>query len=760
MSGGTPPGRARPPSTVPMISSGELFFRAKVGGGGGGADRAGRASPAFPGNWLARSLGSELHAFLGVGAADVNERHFHAQRQMLDDAEALALECHRSMCSSLELHTAGAEQLCQSFLARARATRSAFGRALQEVGADYDERCMELALWYYATLEREQSIYRLRMMEESLSCARLSHQVQESLRLSVFAIHLESETDRQILLKRLPSAHPQHVRCRRAASENIKPGFFEHAEGFTGINVLDVYKVENAPELERFQDRAASMEPGKVKGLFTSVTAAAVERIIALGMGGGAGGGSGGSGGSGARSRGAGGTAAGGTTERQTLFRRAWYAYHNNKSNVGYAENRISKAEVCQFPRSFSRYSTLEADRGNVEDAAARAGSAEGGGGSGAAANSGGKGGRGGGASATVPDGGGPIGDGIRYLVLCRVAVGKVFVTSKEYKGFPSVGTDPAFDCMYNPMQEEYLVLRPQQVLPEFVIQYVFKQTPGAVAAGGNNAPPSSSSSSRLKSRDPAHARKQEANVLSGIAAVPVDLSTPYVSLPEHGKSLEMLDDFGKLGNADAIVRTEPIPATARSSKLPAAWAPKDADTKSATPVVPAAGGDPAATAAFAAEVRRREQLTSWEQLRLNGARQRESILEKRQGLHSVYGGQMAKLRVRCSLALDAGSVVFVWFRCVDAHIHTYLCRARLHIRRSTRNVCLIQGWERLRLREPVKDLPPLETVETIRAEVEAAENELSRQTMRRREMESEMNALKKRHSHRQDDSRYGSRRR
>ena len=65
-----------------------------------------------------------------------------------------------------------------------------------------------------------------------------------------------------------------------------------------------------------------------------------------------------------------------------------------------------------------------------------------------------------------------------------------------------------------------------------------------------------------------------------------------------------------------------------------------------------------------------------------------------------------------------------------------------------------------MRLREPVKDLPPLETVETVRAEVEAAENELSRQTMRRREMESEMNALKKRHSHRQDDSRYGSRRR
>ena len=57
-----------------------------------------------------------------------------------------------------------------------------------------------------------------------------------------------------------------------ARARNIKPGFFEGScEPFTGINVLDVYKVEDAPELDRFQKRAAAMEPGKVKGpLFAS----------------------------------------------------------------------------------------------------------------------------------------------------------------------------------------------------------------------------------------------------------------------------------------------------------------------------------------------------------------------------------------------------------------------------------------------------------------------------------------------------------
>ena len=50
--------------------------------------------------------------------------------------------------------------------------------------------------------------------------------------------------------------------------------------------------------------------------------------------------------------------------------------------------------------------------------------------------------------------------------------------------------------------------------------------------------------------------------------------------------------------------------------------------------------------------------------------------------------------------------------------------------------------------------------MEMVRSEVDAAESELSRQTMRRREMESEMNALKKRASRREEsENRYGRRR-
>lgn len=138
----------------------------------------------------------------------------------------------------------------------------------------------------------------------------------------------------------------------------MKPGFFDGVPSFSGINVLDVYKVENKPLLDRFQKCAALMEPGKVKGLFTSVPAKSVERTVVLGFG---------------NpptaitesddddEQGVSKISGGAAVAKSSVFRRAWYAFHD-KGN-GYAETIVDGAEVAKFPRSFSRYSTVEVDR-------------------------------------------------------------------------------------------------------------------------------------------------------------------------------------------------------------------------------------------------------------------------------------------------------------------------------------------------------------------------------------------------------------
>ena len=641
---------------MPSISSGELFFRTRG---------------EMTGSWLHNSLGSELKDFLGVGTAEVNDKNFFAQQKMLEQAEKLSLSCHQSMCRGLELHTVSAEQLCKSFLSRAKTTDSGFRLGMHELLEEYDERCGHLALWYYSALEREQETYRRRMEEESLSCNRLSMQVKESLRLSVFAIHLESETDSQILLKRLPPAHPQHVRCRRAASENIKPGFFNGASPFSGINVLDVYKVENAPELDRFQKRAAAMEPGKVKGLFTSVTGTAIERIIALGMGGERDGRGGGGPTSPNKRRS---PKSNNTKDNNSghLFRRAWYAYHNNKSEVGYAENRIRKSAVCQFPRSFSRYSTLEADRSAIEEAAElerkgirpvatedtnttnstkKTDISKGTKGTKGTKKSTGPNGT---TTEDARDGGGPVNDDIRYLVLCRVAVGKVFVTSKEYRGFPSVGTDPAFDSMYNPLQEEYLVLRPHQVLPEFVIQYVLKKNPAAVTSATSTTSTNSSNSSTSPSSPSSPSFKTTLGGSTGdVPLIPIDLSSPHVVLPQADVAwrigIASMSDV-KSKNKNEMNLIAPTPMTTPRTRLPNAWSVNAMEGKKANNATTVNNTDlpsDVSAAVRTAEIARREQLTSWEQLRLNAARQRETILERTQGLNTVYRQLNSKLRVR-----------------------------------------------------------------------------------------------------------------
>ena len=60
----------------------------------------------------------------------------------------------------------------------------------------------------------------------------------------------------------------------------------------------------------------------------------------------------------------------------------------------------------------------------------------------------------------------------IRFLALCRVMIGQIFVTSKVYQGFPDVNADAQFDSMYSSVQEEYRLLNPAYVLPEFLVQY------------------------------------------------------------------------------------------------------------------------------------------------------------------------------------------------------------------------------------------------------------------------------------------------
>ena len=89
-----------------------------------------------------------------------------------------------------------------------------------------------------------------------------------------------------------------------------------------------------------------------------------------------------------------------------------WYTFSDG--GLGFAEKRVVAATHVPFPHTFSRYSTLEEDREYVAAPLPPPGAA---------------------AEPAEPGSPKPFAPGdsaTRYLALCRVIVGKVFITSKK----------------------------------------------------------------------------------------------------------------------------------------------------------------------------------------------------------------------------------------------------------------------------------------------------------------------------------------
>lgn len=104
---------------------------------------------------------------------------------------------------------------------------------------------------------------------------------------SLFATQLESETSGQVRMWRLPASDSQHQRCVKAATENVKRGFFGSNDAQQQqLEVLDVFKIENRPLLHHFHCFTHALPPSevKIKGLFCTVPSESIEHCVVWGM--------------------------------------------------------------------------------------------------------------------------------------------------------------------------------------------------------------------------------------------------------------------------------------------------------------------------------------------------------------------------------------------------------------------------------------------------------------------------------------------
>ncbi|KAF4044299.1 hypothetical protein GN244_ATG03388 [Phytophthora infestans] len=327
-------------------------------------------------------------------------------------------------------------------------------RHFQTLEQAYKQHVTSDILHLYALLEAES-----KYITAWNKCEEAKYNDQRALtkllfRFNSFALQLESETSGQVRMWRLPVSDPQRKRCVKAATENIKKRFFSSPG--QPLEVLEVYKIDNRVLLSNFQRFTDSLSKTnsdiKIKGLFCNLPADSVERCVVYGMH----------------------TAKEENGEIRFLdphgaeikvFSRS-ALLHDRKDAPGTsmafrARFKVNNGTELQFPRRFSRYSTLEELRTTVTGTAS---------------------------GDQVP--------AVQYLGLCRVAMSKILrVKNSADSNFPE---DPSVGALHFTNEEEYLVRYPDAVVPEFLIQFRIRapSTPLSVDFSGESIIPVSLASS------------------------------------------------------------------------------------------------------------------------------------------------------------------------------------------------------------------------------------------------------------------------
>jgi hypothetical protein len=363
----------------------------------------------------------------------------------------LALEASRAIASSTS-----ACYLATTLQAHRRCSIGSDAADLQQ-----HERLSDLLTKLHSCCMAETALLDARLHEDIVQCAQQLEQQQLATRIATLSLQAERDSAGSVQLKRLSAAHPQHVRCRRAATENTKAEFFTSSSSYCGIDVLDVYKLEHAALAQQFQAAAsADGADAKVKGLFCLIPSASLERLVLHGFA--------------ASSTAATATTAAVASQSSSSLTvpgaLADIALHDSSSSSSQQRRSSRLQSVAErsaavlFPCAFSRHSTLEEDRSLVSTAVAAATTP--------------------GHSSSTPQ--------IRLLALCRVLTGKILVTDdtdhSSSSGSSNSRETDGFDCSYSPLSEQYSVFSPTRALPEFIIAVRYKERDSAVAALHNSS--------------------------------------------------------------------------------------------------------------------------------------------------------------------------------------------------------------------------------------------------------------------------------
>ncbi len=145
-----------------------------------------------------------------------------------------------------------------------------------------DANVMQLVLQYFNIMKEELTTAKDNLIKYALECNLLKRQALVLRDMKIFGHYLYLETKSKVCITSLDQESSQFKRCRKAVKDNISNTLSDR--GYNDAKVLHVFKLEHKILTSQLQKAASNVDDGKVKGLFCVVPKAGLQSICAFGL--------------------------------------------------------------------------------------------------------------------------------------------------------------------------------------------------------------------------------------------------------------------------------------------------------------------------------------------------------------------------------------------------------------------------------------------------------------------------------------------
>ena len=154
--------------------------------------------------------------------------------------------------------------------------------AMDRLQQSSDANAAQLVMQYFRLMKMELEENRKSLYAAALEAKMLKKQARVRRDVMMFSHYLKYETRENIHILGLESESSQFKRCRKAVNDSLSP--LLKRLGYVDAKVLAVLKVEHALISTQLQKSAASIDEGKVKGLFCVIPEGALQSFLAFGL--------------------------------------------------------------------------------------------------------------------------------------------------------------------------------------------------------------------------------------------------------------------------------------------------------------------------------------------------------------------------------------------------------------------------------------------------------------------------------------------